>query len=58
MKTLKEACKKHNIKFHKSATKDELCNSLGKCLYESKTVLVIDEEKDITFSNLTKSITE
>ncbi len=58
MKTLKETCKRHNIKFNKSATKYELCNTLGKFLYESKRVVITDEEKDISFSNLTKKITE
>ena len=47
----------HNIKLNKLATKDELCDTLGKFLYESKRVVITDE-KDISFSNLTKKITE
>ena len=55
MNTIREACKKENIKFHKATRKDELCQLLGKSLLTSKKVEIINIEKDVTFSNSKKA---
>ena len=55
MKALKEECKENKIAFAKSATKDYLCDVLGKYLFESKKVCRVDEEKGISFDNLKSS---
>jgi uncharacterized protein YaaQ len=47
MKLLKDACKKNNVKVIKSSSKDQLCQLLGEYLFQSKTVVVIDPEKDL-----------
>jgi uncharacterized protein YaaW (UPF0174 family) len=51
MKLLKDACKKNNVKVNKSSSKDQMCQLLGEHLFQSKAVVVIDKEKDLTFNN-------
>lgn len=57
MKLLKDACKKNNVKVNKSSSKDQMCQLLGEHLFQSKAVVVIDKEKDLTFNNLKKITT-
>ena len=57
MKKIKELCKANALVVERSSTKDNLCEQFGMFLIQSKKVEIIDEEKDITFTNLKKNST-
>lgn len=49
---LRQKCKEHNIPYTKTSKREDLCRSLGRVLFENKTVVRINTNEVIAYDNL------